>query len=593
MRLLHTRITLILATLISIVCGCEEKEQSSLTLDKYEIEAQAKGGKLTITYQISGSQSDSPVRPESQEEWINGFDTSKAGIIDFNVDVNDSPEPREGTITIRYAGQEASATVRQAGYASEFEIVASSTSSSIAYCIVPKDKSMTYLYSIMDKETYSKFATPEDIFKEEIARHRENAEKFGKTLEEYLEGLLNKGDSKVTTIDLIMPSTEYYIYVYGLDPDGTRTTNVTVSSISTKEIEKIDTDFTIAQEMNGNIVSFSITPGDMNQNYIWQIVKTGELSDDLLTECQKEIFEKVMSCRNNGMTDNDILSYLSVKGKTEKEMKLDICTDYTIYAIAIDNSFVLVTDPEMSQFKTPDEEVSDNVLTMEIKDIRGHYAKCCITPSNEDTYVVFCKEYVEWKDMTDEEILESLTLGKDLTNKRTSGYYEIYSRGFKEKTEYAFVAFGYNNKMATTKLFKAVFTTAEAEVSKEISMDLSFDKYYDGTELEKMYPDKFAGASGLAVLPVKATVEGYAIDFYYLACEGDLTETKTDDELIQELIYKGIRGESEKALYIPFDKLHTVIGSAVDINGDYTKVIREKITLTKDGVTPAEEYPAE
>lgn len=593
MRLIYTRFTLIFTALMLLLTGCEENEQSVLTPDRQTIDATAKGGKLTITYQISGSSKATTVTAASEQEWINSFDTSNSGIINFNVDKNESAESREGYVTITFSGSESQITVRQAGYEEEFEIVTSTTPSSISYCIVPKDKSMTYMYSILDKESYSKYGSADQIFDEEIQRFKENATKFGKTLEEYLDGILHSGDSEVTTMDLIMPSTEFFIYVYGLNPDGEKTTNVIVSPIATKEIEKTGTVFNISHEMNGNLVTISIAPENESQTYIWKNVLKKDLSDDLINECQKEIFSKVTSYRNNGMADSDILSYIATKGSLDQDMKLEVTTDYVTYAIEIDNQFLLVSDPTIVEYTTPGYEVSDNVLTMEMKDIRGHYGKCCITPSNEDTYVVFCKEYSVWEGMSDEEIIESLTNGRDLTNQRVKGYYEVYSRGFKEKTTYAFVAFGYNNKMPTTKLFKTIFTTTEAEISKDITMNLAFDKYYDGTELESLYPDKFKGASGYAVLPVKAENEGYVMDYYYQAFEGDYTETGTDDELIQMLIIKGIRCVEESALYIPYDKVYTLVGAANDMMGDYTKVIREKINLTKDGATPAEEYPAE
>lgn len=593
MKSFHTRFTIILSALALLLSGCEKKEQVTLTPDRQILEATAKGGKLTITYQLNGSSADISVSPKSEEDWINGFDTSVPGKIDFNVDRNDSPESREGHVTIEYSGKETKVTVKQAGHKDEFDIVASSTPSSISYCIVPQDKTMTYMYSIMDKETYQKYGNPEEIYNEDLARFKESADKFGKTLEDYLEGLLYSGDSKVTTLDLIMPSTEFYVYVYGIKTDGEKTTSVIVSPVSTKEIEKIDPQISISHEMNGNLVTVTIAPANESQTYIWNTVRKKDMSKDLVGEKQAEIFSKVESYRNNGMSDSDILSYLAVKGTSQKELKLEIETEYVSYAIAIDNSFLLVSDPVTSEFKTPGYEVSDNILTMEMRDIRGHYGKCCITPSNDDPYVVFCKEFTEWEGMSDEEIIESLTAGKDLTNKRVTGYYEVYSRGFKEQTKYAFVAFGYNNKMPTTKLYKAIFTTTEAEISKEVKMSISYDKYYDGTELENMYPDKFKGASGNAVLPISIKTEGYVIDCLLHMLPGDFTQEGTDDQLIQKLIYEGMRGTDDKILVIPYDNLYTIIGVANDIMGDYTKVIREKISLTKDGVTPAEEYPAE
>ena len=41
---------------------------------------------------------------------------------------------------------------------------------------------------------------------------------------------------------------------------------------------------------------------------------------------------------------------------------------------------------------------------------------------------------------------------------------------------------------------------------------LEYDKYFDGTEMEALDPEAFAGASGKAVLPVKAVTTGNATE---------------------------------------------------------------------------------
>ena len=150
-------------------------------------------------------------------------------------------------------------------------------------------------------------------------------------------------------------------------------------------------------------------------------------------------------------------------------------------------------------------------------------------------------------------------------------------------------AFGCEAYTPTTRLFKTYFTTEEAIVG-DVEFELIFDKYYDGTELEQLYPSDFAGASGYAVLPVRAyTLNGSG--FFYGIYDGDYTDLEEwpDDLVIENLVLNGIT-ESSGNYLIPYNTTRTALGVAYDANNNYGKVFRKTVYCTEDEALPGSEF---
>lgn len=584
-----------LVLLSVLATGCKKSTTAALVLGTQTIEAAASGGEYSFTYSIGDTSGGQDISVQSPQEWINGFDTSSAGVVKFNVDANTDARSREGSIEVEYAagGDVLTVQVIQSGNDGAFEIVCSSTSSSIVYRILPADKGMTYMYSMMDKATFESYADKMDICNEEIAELKEKAEMFGRPLEEYLRGILQIGDSPVVTEDLMLPESEFYVYAYGLDADGTVTVPPVSTAVSTKTLDKTDAGFDIRNEQDGNIVTVVVEPVDDSQTYIRGTVLKSEFTDTFFQDIQNEIFSQVRTDRNRGMSDSDILAGMSCKGKTSEVLKLETEMDYVSYAVAIDGSFLLVSDPVTVDFRTSAVEVSDNKIVINVSQLHGHFVMYEVTTTNSDNYVLFVKKYSAWQGMSDEDIIESLTLGKDLTSQIRSGNTAGFARELEEETSYAFVAFGYNNKKVTTGLTKCVFTTPKAQTSPDGRISLSYDKYFDGAELSAMYPGQFTSAEGKAVLPVQPLTEGYLIHYYYQAYEGDLTDTSalSDDAAIEQLRSNGV-ADAASDFVLEYGKTYTLVAFGVDFYEDCTPVYRQTVVLDKAGASPAEEYTA-
>ncbi len=131
-------------------------------------------------------------------------------------------------------------------------------------------------------------------------------------------------------------------------------------------------------------------------------------------------------------------------------------------------------------------------------------------------------------------------------------------------------------------IFGQAFEIEEPEYS-DITISLDWDKYFDGAELPNLYL-----GDGAIFTPVVTTD---AKKYFYGAFVDDGT-TYSKEDIIYSLLTKGGRTQSSwiKALRVEFDKDAVVYAVAVDDAGHFGKVFSKKFKLTREGVSPADEY---
>ena len=136
------------------------------------------------------------------------------------------------------------------------------------------------------------------------------------------------------------------------------------------------------------------------------------------------------------------------------------------------------------------------------------------------------------------------------------------------------------------------FTTKDA-VLADIEITAGFDAYYDGDEVSALEPDYLSNFQGYAILPMSVSIEGEYSRFLYTIfnyVEGlENPAVYSDDVLLDTLYEVGaywtpayFRGEWEKDLMIA--------AVAFDMEGNPSRVYREKFYLTREGAAPAQEF---
>lgn len=153
------------------------------------------------------------------------------------------------------------------------------TTNSATVSVTPSDATVTYYFDLIEKSVFDKYGDA-SVLLEEVIADLQGYESYGYSLTDFLsqgaDSYTYEGD---TALD---PSTEYCVYVAGVDADGTITTDVTTETFTTEAIVPSDNTFTVT-ETNGHI---EITPTN-DDPYVWSVFTTeslGDLSDEELID---------------------------------------------------------------------------------------------------------------------------------------------------------------------------------------------------------------------------------------------------------------------------------------------------------------------
>ena len=141
--------------------------------------------------------------------------------------------------------------------------------------------------------------------------------------------------------------------------------------------------------------------------------------------------------------------------------------------------------------------------------------------------------------------------------------------------------------------FSEPFTSPDPVVS-DAYVELDCSKYYDGDELYAA-DSKYEAFRGKAYLYVNCGLTGPVQHWYHSILTwneayADLS-VYTDEVIIDNFVYGGL-GQLDlqtSQWIVPYDTEMFALAVAVDADGNYGKVFRQRFTLTRDGVSPVED----
>ena len=201
------------------------------------------GGKLNIPYSLQGIEGIKPT-VECDDSWIRNI-TVYDTIIHCNVDANPTMEERSTTLTIRYE-RYCSTTITITQGVADSDFVINVTPTGAYSCIVdyvPINYDGPFFFLIVDKSYFEIYQLTNDLdglYEEDIDWLISLADAYGMSIEEYLVAnkQLYSADGSQVTISYsdLEPNSSYVAYCYGMEPDGTRTTEMCYKEFSTEII---------------------------------------------------------------------------------------------------------------------------------------------------------------------------------------------------------------------------------------------------------------------------------------------------------------------------------------------------------------------
>ena len=485
--------------------------------------------------------------------------------------------------------------------------------------VVPDNDKAIYFVNVFSYEDYEYYGGDESAFAEHLTQLRNYYYNLGATADQMVANLGFVG-AKSLTVEKLKAGTKYMAYAIGIDERFIANSVATVVEFETVAAETSDLTFEVElTNIEYDHIEGSVTPSNNDDTYICSVQYASALE---WSESEEALVESIV---------NDITAWGKIEDSLRKGvMSLDGIsglqseTDYIIVCFGYDGA--PTTKPHITHFKTPEAtgNPEDLVVEFEVSDITHNSVKVTTIPSvgvyyftyyvekeyfdlliddyySVDARVAYLANYeidygAEWFDCSRAEYLYDLgaSLGRE----------KNFYNQLEPSTDYIAYAIAVDiqsGELASEKGFISdVFRTLDKVVS-DAAVTIEFGNYYDGSALAELDPARFLNCKGYAVLPYTVKPNDSAAAWYTGFYDGDFTEWGcTDDDIYAELITYGWEWGSEYVsenresgiAVLSYDTPYTFLGIAKDSEESYGPGFITVVTLTADGVSPAEEFIA-
>lgn len=268
-----------------VVAGCEKPAapvpvinvvEKAVFLDPDQTEA-------TISYSVSNAGDDAVVSAKSDASWLVVADVEPGSVI-LSVDPNTGEDSRNATVTLSYSGAaDAAVTFRQTGTDSgpvlsfDMRVIETRSRSVVVEC-VPSDPQATYIAMAVEKADYDMHASEQEVFDTNMDYFIEWGMAFGAASEEEaVRSFLRQGSMTDYEITVSKPETDYYFYAYGMNADGTITSDgITKVEFRTTSPEEEDCTFDFAVRPSYDNIRINVTPSSIYVQYYWNVLPKAE-----------------------------------------------------------------------------------------------------------------------------------------------------------------------------------------------------------------------------------------------------------------------------------------------------------------------------
>lgn len=343
--------------------------------------------------------------------------------------------------------------------------------------IEPKDKDMTYWFSLLVKEEMP--ATDEEVFTADLDYFNYVANYYGITLQELLSDNLQKGDLD-WRYNSLSARTEYVLYMYGITADGAPLTAVNSLTFTTPAVKPLDCTFDIVAGDNITATSFSVTivPSDDRVGYFFDVFPAAMYEEYCLSDPANlpdfiaEYIPAVAS--ENGYTVPAtvglISNYGAITADFSSEDGIQPSNTYYVFAIGIGADGTAVTEAEVIAVTTGRPPMNTfEVIEASVEDDRASFY---VTATQSESYVALfeLEEYMydnNGNPLSDEDIIDAIIMaqGDYIGNHVYSGTSSVSECPLIPNKDYYCLVFGYFGGEVTTPLTKVAFRTKEADAS--------------------------------------------------------------------------------------------------------------------------------
>lgn len=454
------------------------------------------------------------------------------------------------------------------------------TRTSANITIKPQDKQMSYISFVAKQEFLDEngLDTDEALFDSDMEYIANYISDYGGDLSDFL----LTGDLIDWAYTDVTGSTDYVVYVYGIDPQTEeRLTDICYCEFRSPDLEMVEASFGVEAKAYGPIVELTITPEGYHGPYYFTLIEASALEPEAsLFDVCHDYFAEVVSYYQAVYyyTLDDVLQSVCSRGTGRFRLELKPETDYIACAYAVNDQAEVCSEPSTAEVTTGTVVASDNEIAIVVSNITATSARITVKPSNEDTYVAGVVKSSAIEGMTDEQIMEYVIAANPST--LTGPFWQELQ--LESQTEYTVYAFGYLAGTVTTELFRNDFKTLVAEEGTA-TFRLEY-AYYDVAEVAALYPEwEHYHESGYEVMFI-ATAISDSPEYYYTVNDPQIFEGSSDDYVRNWLLNFGISGK-RMIFFTWYDFKELACGFAVDDNGNRGPLWKDEIPFSKDGVS--------
>lgn len=354
-------VCLLCAVFVAFLSSCKEELPlpSDLKLEESLLMVTHHGGQVSIPYSTINPSSDAVIDMSFLPDWVTGYTFDEESIT-ITVAENISVEKRMADVEVIYSPGELKATLKIIQTpVFEVSVYPDSTSTDyLVWSVIPEDKEMTYFttcYGVSDYEELG--GTDETFIERQLFIFEGYAEFYGLSIEEYLSYVLKSGDSEYVPYGGLKQDYDYYICVYGFNPECELLTDVYKLKVRTLAVQPSD-----------NELTYEITDLD----YWSAVLNVTAANDDpylLLYDyaenwagmSDQEILDK---CTKGEAGSVEVIQFGNFIGDQTLELAgLRPDEDFTVIGFGYDNG-VVTTGLFKHDFRTPAEPVGDAVAKL-------------------------------------------------------------------------------------------------------------------------------------------------------------------------------------------------------------------------------------
>ena len=502
-----------------------------------------------------------------------------------------------------------------------FEVSVSDVGYNVATInVVPSSSTVTYFVNIMSEERLAEFGEGAEAYVNHLIALRDYYLGMNATAEQMIANLCFAG-AKSLTIDDLKVGAKHYAYAIGVDGDFLPNTEAFVMEFETLTADSSELTFEVEiTATDYDHVEGFVIPSNDEERYICSIQSAESLtwygSDEEFIEVLLNDLEwwygGVETALRTGITD------LSLYGGLYPD------TEYVVVCFGYDGA--PTTELFTFPFSTTEASGDPDDLTVEFdidyERLSHNTAYITAKPSVGAYYFMSyistfdLEQYVEEHGSQDTALIayanEEIDYGADFFYCSRAEYlaemgavlgrYTMMFNQLNPNTEYIAYAVAVDinsgDVVASHVSVSETFTTLDKVVGSA-TVEFVFGNYYDGSALAELDPERFLNCKGYVVMPYAVVPNDDAMNWYTGFFSGDYAEWRcTDEDIYAELITYGYEWESELVslnresgvAVLPYDTAFTFLGIAEDFEGNFGAGTLEVVTLSRDGVSPAQEF---